>query len=228
MLDAIYNLLGRIGYHHPIHPSEVHMPIGLIFGAFIFGVLAMLFRRRKVIPTPMHCMILALIWLFPTMLFGIMDWQHFYAGAWILPIKVKLITTPILIVLLGLGIFLAHKYGTASVRVLPVYFLCVCAVVILGYFGGQLTFGGRTIEGPKQYRTGQHIYAVNCTACHPGGGNALQPDKPLLHSPLLATPQTFRMWLSHPAAPMPAFPESSLPPEKTQALYDYITHVVNK
>ena len=228
MIDAFYELMNRIGYHHPVHPTEVHMPIGLIVGAFIFAAIALFFRRQKLAPTPRYCLILAFIWVFPTILLGVMDWQHFYAGGWILPIKVKLTTAPILVVLLALSLYLGHKYGAASAKVLPVYFLCLCCVVVLGYFGGQLTFGGMTIQGPPQFRAGQEIYAVSCTACHPNGGNVVDPGKPLLNSPLLANQQMLQFWLNHPAAPMPAFPQSALPPDKVQELYAYITHVLMK
>ncbi|MDA8140868.1 MAG: c-type cytochrome [Desulfobacteraceae bacterium] len=228
MIKAFYHFMNALGYHHPVHPTEVHMPIGLVVGAFIFAIVAIIFRRIKLEATPRYCMLLAFIWVFPTMALGFMDWQYFYAGAWITPIKVKLVVAPILIVLLALGIILGKKYGAASVRLLPIYFLCLCAVTVLGYYGGQLTFGGRTIEGPRQYLAGQRIYAVSCTACHPNGGNALMPDKPVARSPLLASPQMFEFWLRHPAAPMPAFADKTLPPDKVQALYDYITSVLGK
>lgn len=228
MIDAFYNLMNHLGYHHPVHPAGVHMPIGLIVGAFIFAVVALIFRRRRLDLTPRYCIILAFIWVFPTMVLGIIDWRHFYAGAWITPIKVKLTVTPILIVLLALGIYLGKKYGAAAIQLVPVYLLCLCAVTVLGYFGGQLTFGGRTIQAPPQYQAGQQIYAVSCTACHPGGGNALQPDKPIVRSPLLASRQMFEFWLRHPAAPMPAFPETALSPDKVQALYDYVANVMGK
>jgi len=228
MIKAFYGLMNALGYHHPIHPTEVHMPIGLIVGAFILAAVAFFFRRHKMDRIPLYCSVLALIWVFPTMLLGIMDWQYFYAGAWITPIKIKLVVTPILIVLLVIGIFLGRKYGPASIRVLPVYFLLLCAVTVLGYFGGQLTFGGRTIEGPPQYLAGQQIYAVSCTACHPGGGNALQPDKPIVRAPLLASQQVFLFWLRHPATPMPAFPETAMSEKQVQELYDYVINVIGK
>ena len=228
MIKAFYDMMSLIGYHHPVHPTEVHIPIGLIVGAFIFAAVALAFRRQKPVLTPRSCMILAFIWVVPTVILGIMDWQYFYSGAWILPIKIKLVATPILFVLLAGGIFLGHKYGATSGRALSVYFLCVVTVVVLGYFGGQLTFGGRTIEGPKEFLPGQQIYAVSCTACHPNGGNALEPSKPILHSPLLASQQVFQLWMNHPAAPMPAFPESALPAAQAQALYAYISNVLIK
>lgn len=226
MIDDFYALLNALGYHHPIHPTEVHMPIGLVVGALILALVALIFRRGKLALTPRHCMILAFLWIFPTMLLGIMDWQHFYAGAWILPIQVKLVTAPILAVLLGLSVYLGHKYGSTSIKVLPVYFLCFCSVVVLGYFGGQLTYSGRTISGPPKYMTGQKIYATSCTTCHPGGGNTLAPDKPLLHSALLKNQQFFNMWIRNPAAPMPPFPPDRISDTQAEALYAYIRHVI--
>ena len=226
MINAFYDLLNKIGYDHPVHPTEVHMPIGLIVGAFIFAAIAFIFRRQKLALVPQSCLILAFIWLFPTMILGLMDWQHFYAGGWILPIKIKLVTALVLLVLLALSIFLGRKFGAASAKVLPVYLLCVVAVVILGYYGGQLTFGGMTIEGPPAYRAGQDIYAVSCAACHPSGGNVIDPSKPLINSPLLANQQTMQFWLNHPASPMPAFQE--MPPAKVKELYDYIANVLMK
>jgi uncharacterized membrane protein len=228
MINAFYEFLNRLGYHHPFHPTEVHMPIGLVVGGFVFAVVGLVFRRQKLVLTPRQCIILAFIWIFPTMVLGIMDWQHFYGGAWILPIKVKLITAPILAVLLGLSIYLGRRYGSTSMRVLPVYFLCLCAVTVLGYFGGQLTFGGRTIAGPKAYTAGEQIFAVHCTSCHPGGGNTIDPSKPLLHSALLQNLDFFKMWLRNPARPMPSFAPSKISDVQAKALYEYIQNVLNK
>jgi uncharacterized membrane protein len=228
MINAFYEFLNRLGYHHPIHPTEVHMPIGLVVSAFVFAVVGLVFRREKLVLTPRQCIILAFIWVFPTMVLGIMDWQHFYAGAWILPIKVKLITAPILAALLGLSIYLGRRHGSTSMRVLPFYFLCLCAVTVLGYFGGQLTFGGRTVTGPKEYMAGEQIFAVHCTACHPGGGNTINPSKPILHSALLQNLDFFKMWLRHPARPMPPFTPSKMSDAQAKALYEYIQNVLNK
>jgi uncharacterized membrane protein len=228
LINTFYDILNRLGYHHPIHPTEVHMPIGLVVSAFVFAGVALVFRRQKLVLTPRYCILLAFIWVFPTMILGIMDWQHFYHGAWIMPIKVKLVTAHILAALLGVSIFLGRMYGSTSLKVLPVYFLCLCAVVVLGYFGGQLTFGGRTISGPEKYRTGEQIFAANCTACHPDGGNILAPGKPILHSALLQNLDIFKIWLHHPAQPMPSFSSSEISDDQAKALYEYIQNVLNK
>ena len=228
MIDDFYDILNTLGYHHPFHPTGVHMPIGLVVGALILALVAWIFRRDKLLLTPRHLIVLAFIWIFPTMLMGIMDWQHFYGGAWILPIQAKLITAPILAVLLGLAVFLGRKYGSTSMKTLPVYFLCFCAVVVLGYFGGQLTYSGRTISGPKEYMAGQKLFSAYCTTCHPGGGNTLAPNKPILHSPLLKNQEFFNMWIRHPASPMPAFPPHKISDAQLKDMYDYISHVIMK
>ena len=111
-------------------------------------------------------------------------------------------------------------------KVLPIYFLCFCAVTVLGYFGGELTYAGRIINGPKAYAVGQQIFSAHCTACHPGGGNAIDPSKPILRSGLLQNQDVFNMWLRHPAEPMPPFPSSKISDDQVKELYAYIRNVL--
>lgn len=204
------------------------MPIGLVVGAFIFALAAFVFHRQKLLLTPRHCVILALIWVFPTVVLGYMDWQHFYGGAWILPIKVKLTVAPLLAVLLALAVYLGRMYGATSLKVLPLYFLCFCAVVTLGYFGGQLVYGVREAPSHKEYVAGHQIYSVNCNACHPGGGNVIEQGKPVINAPQLQTFQRFLQWVRHPKIPMPAFPESKVSDAQVKDLYEYIVHELNR
>ena len=228
MLNSIYQFLERIGYPHPIHPTEVHMPIGLVVGALVFALLAVIFRRERLPWTTRHCIVLAFIWIFPTMLFGIMDWQHFYGGAWLLPIKVKVTVTPILVVLLFAAILLARKYGAVSRVVLPIYFLCFFCVVVLGYFGGQLVYGGKTTTAPEAFKAGEKIYASNCSVCHPHGGNVIDPHKPIMHSPKIEGLDPFLSWIRHPTAPMPAFQASKISDADVGELYAYIMNVLER
>jgi uncharacterized membrane protein len=228
MIDELYILLNEMGYHHPIHPTEVHMPIGLVVGAFIFAFIAFSLRRQNLLLTPRHCVLLALIWVFPTMLLGYMDWQHFYGGAWIRPIKVKLTVAPSLAILLAAAAYLGRRYGAASIRVLPLYFLCFCAVVVLGYFGGQLVYGVKEAPSGKAYTAGQELYSVHCNVCHPGGGNVIEHSKPVLNSPELGNFERFRRWVRQPKLPMPPFPESKLSEAQLKDLYEYIIHELER
>ena len=228
MFDFVYRSLAEIGYTHPIHPTEVHMPIGLVVGALVFAVTATVFKRQRLELTPRHCMILAFLWVFPTMLFGFMDWQHFYAGAWLFPIKVKLTAAPLLAVFLLVSILLARKYGATSVRVLPCYVLCFCLVVVLGYFGGQLVYGQKLSTSPHRYDAGEKIYAAKCSACHPGGGNVIEPAKPVTGSHKLEDLNTLIGWVRNPKPPMPAFSASSLSDEACKELLAYIKNVLEQ
>ena len=156
-----------------------------------------------------------------------MDWQHFYGGAWIPPIQAKLITAPILTVLLGLAIFLGRKYGSTSIKVLPVYFLCFCAVVVLGLFRRRTDlFGGGPSAVRKNIWRDRRFMPLTAPRAIPGGGNTLAPNKPLLHSPLLKNQEFFNMWIRHPASPMPAFPPEKISDAQARDLYGYIQHVI--
>jgi len=234
MFDFVYQFLNRIGYPHPIHPTEVHMPIGLVVGALVFALVAGFFGREKLRLTPRHCIILAFIWIFPTMLFGLMDWQHFYGGAWLLPIKVKITVAPLLAVFLFAAILLGRKYGVTSIRVLPVYLLCFCSVVVLGYFGGQLVYGGRITGSPEEYKAGEAVFVANCSGCHPHGGNSLKPSLPLKGAPELKSFGTFDAFIQNPRMPdgtagiMPPFARSKISESDAKALYEYITQVLER
>ena len=77
MIDFVYQTLAKFGYTHPLHPTLTHLPIGMVMGAFFFVLVALTFRRANLAKTARHCSVLALIAAVPTILLGIMDWQHF-------------------------------------------------------------------------------------------------------------------------------------------------------
>ncbi|MEX1346310.1 MAG: DUF2231 domain-containing protein [Desulfobacterales bacterium] len=85
MFELIYQTLTNFGYNHPIHPTLTHVPIGMVMGAFIFVLIAVIARKKNLAQTARHCSVLALIAAVPTALLGLMDWQHFYGGAILFP-----------------------------------------------------------------------------------------------------------------------------------------------
>jgi uncharacterized membrane protein len=87
MFEFIYQPLTNLGYNHPIHPTLTHVPIGMAMGAFIFVLIAVITRKKNLAQTARHCSVLALIGPVPTALLGLMDWQHFYGGLLLFPIK---------------------------------------------------------------------------------------------------------------------------------------------
>ena len=90
MSKYIYQTLASFGYHHPLHPILAHLPIGLTMAGFLFSLIAVLRGKTVLAQTARHCMVLGLVSLLPTVILGYMDWQHFYNGAYLVPIKMKL------------------------------------------------------------------------------------------------------------------------------------------
>ncbi len=226
--DFIYQFLSRIGYHHPIHPTETHMPIGLVTGALLLGFAGLIFKRQFLYRSARHCFILALLFLFGTVLFGFMDWQHFYAGAWLFPLKMKLTLAGILLGLFILGLIVGRGEGLRSNSLLVIYVLCFLTVVGLGYFGGQLVFGGISPQAPPTLRAGQGVFDARCGRCHPQGGNNINPDAPVLYAPQLKDLSTFLYWIRNPRSPMPPFPPALITDEQGNQLYLYLINVLEK
>jgi len=166
------------------------------------------------------------------MLFGIMDWQHYYAEAMLFPIKMKLILAPILLILLAAAVILGFKKGAESKAVLAIYSLCFVTVVLLGYFGGQLVYGVKGPAPPADVKAGAKIFANNCKGCHPNGSNIIKPNLPLRSAPQLAEFNSFKSFIRAPKMPdgapgvMPAFTPAKISDQQAQDLYEYIQKVI--
>ena len=169
MIEFIYQTLTNFGYTHPLHPTLTHVPIGLVIGAFLFALAALIFRWTSLIQTARHCVILAVIVAVPTALLGIMDWQHFYGGALLFPIKMKLVLAGVLLIFLVLAVIFGLFGGKFTWVVMALYALCLFSAVGLGYFGGELVYGTKApeasvTEGPAA--EGAMVFKQNCSACH--------------------------------------------------------------
>jgi len=232
MLDAIYNLLGQIGYPHPIHPTEVHMPIGLIVAAWIFRAAASVFRRPALNQAAHYCTMLAGLFLVPTILFGLMDWQHFYAGAWLHAIKIKAGLAVVLLILVGVSLILVQRKKSGSAIILTSYTASFLAVVGLGYYGGDLVYGGARPKAPEAYAAGMEVFNNNCVSCHANGGNIIVPSLPLLNSAYTKSPAALLAFIRHPTrpngapGPMHAFTPAQVSDPQSVDLYNYIARVL--
>jgi hypothetical protein len=233
MIAAFYAFLKSLGFLHPVHPPIAHMPIGLMTGALVFGFAALLLRRPILGWSARHCLILAWLFWFPAVVFGLMDWQHFYAGAWIYPIKIKLILAGILFILLSIGIPISRNPDTGLRGPLIIYTLGFFCVVGLGWYGGNMVFGGRTIPAAKEYKVGMEIFDMNCSGCHPHGGNIITPNLTLEGAPELADFHSFLAYIRHPLMPdgskgdMPAFQEKKISDQEAGQLYRYLVKVLS-
>ncbi len=232
MIESIYQTLAKIGYTHPLHPPATHLPAGLIIGAFMFALIAWIFNRKNLAQTARHCIILALIMAVPTMLLGLMDWQHRFGGAYLFEIKMKLVLDGILLILLLVAVVYVALAGAFTKTVVAIYALCLVTVIGLGYFGGELVYGTKTAaaeEGEDPAAEGAMVFKQNCSACHftdstatkvgPGLKGIFKQDK-FPTSGLPATAENFRKQLKTPFRKMPPF--GHLSEEQVNSLLAYL------
>ena len=234
MVDWMYQLLGNLGYTHPVHPALVHVPIGNVVAAFVFGIIGLVFRKQSVGRAGYYALVLAFISLFPGVFSAVADWLRYFAGVWLFPIKMKVILASVLIVILGIEIIMGRKDAGATVRGVTMSFLAVLAVTGLGYFGANLVYSGIPEAPSKRLEEGRRLFAVDCRFCHPQGGNIIRPQFPLLGSPQLSDSGTFIEYIRNPLLPngergsMPRFAPTKISDKQAEALYDYITEVLEK
>jgi uncharacterized membrane protein len=140
MATFIYQTLTKLGYSHPLHPTLTHLTIGMVMGAFIFVLVSQMFRKKTLAQTARHCCILALIAAVPTAALGIMDWQHFYGGALLFPIQMKLVLAGILIILLIIAVTFEFFSQRVSKVVILLYTFALRSTIGLGFLGGELVY----------------------------------------------------------------------------------------
>jgi hypothetical protein len=113
--------------------------MGMVMGAFFFGIASLKFAELR--KTAHHCIILALIFVPPTIIAGILDWQHYFEGDFSAYFIIKLVLAAVLPILL-----IAAWRAGASDRpdnkvALILYVLCMLTIVGLGYTGGEIQYG---------------------------------------------------------------------------------------
>ncbi|VFQ46018.1 DUF2231 domain-containing protein [Desulfoluna butyratoxydans] len=141
MVEFIYGLLESVGFHHPLHPAATHIPMGLVMGALIFRVTAILSPMKELARTGYHCAVLGLLGTPPTAIVGWMDWQHRYGGEWEYLIGLKMVLAVTLTVLLIL-ITVLDDPETPRVDLRSfLYVLGIANVIGLGFSGGELIYG---------------------------------------------------------------------------------------
>jgi len=239
MIDSLYDLLAKLGFTDPLHAPLTHIPIGLVIGAFLFFLVAVLFGKKNLVVTARHVSILAFLFVFPTILFGVFDWLHFFKGALLAPIKYKMILASAVLVLLAIGIIMGSELNVHTAPMMVVYALAVVGVVGLGWFGGKLVYGGwspapqaapaaQAGAAAPSVPAGQRLFAANCSACHPGGGNVIVAELPLKKSKKLASAAAFTSFIRSPKMPdgsagqMPSFASNQVTDKQAGELYTYI------
>ena len=233
MVDALYRLLTAVGFTDPLHALIVHMPMGLVIGAFLLVLIAILFNKSKLMLTARHISIMAFVFVFPTILFGVFDWLHFFKGAMIPAIRFKIILASAVLLILGAGIIVGSGVKVRTVPVAVIAALAFVAVVGLGYFGGSLVYGGwaagsRSAAAAAANPAGEKIFADNCAACHANGGNVVDARFPLKNSRHLGSLAEFTAFIRSPKMPdgsegsMPPFPADEVNDRQASDLYEHI------
>jgi len=228
MIDSLYALLGKFGYIHPLHPPFTHGPIGAVIVAFCFGLGMFFWRGKNLLQSAYHAVIIALVLFFPTVLAGIMDWQYYYAGAWIFPIQMKIALATLLFVLLSITLIVGRIPDIRPSIMMLLFMLCLFNVMGLGYFGGKLVYEGRTPTVKDGLFPGRNIFVGHCSGCHSNGGNILFPNLPLRAAPQLVSFEKFIEFLRNPTlpngskGPMPAFTQHDLSDQQAHELYEYV------
>ncbi len=180
-MDRIYTLLAGLGYTHPLHPPWTCIPIALVLAGLIFSLIAVARRYAYYARTARHCITLAFIGVFPTVLFGLMDWNYYHGGYWSTAIRMKAILAALLSVLLFTALLLLRRMDSRTVGLMVIYALSGATVVTLGWYGGEIVFGSgqariqpraeANAAEPVMYSEVQAIFNMHCVMCH-GGSEA--------------------------------------------------------
>lgn len=230
-MEWLYQGLAFLGYHHPLHPPLVHLPIGMVIGALLFHLLAVVKKKPNLESTSRHCSTLALAALPVAAIGGLLDWHHFYAGAWLLPIKIKMFLAGALLAVLVGGVFMQHRSTSRSPYLGVLYGLALLLAAGIGYFGGELVYGNSRrpagLSVASQSR-GKELFRAHCGGCHPDGENTMKPTLPLRSAPQLADEHVFLGYLRDPKARdgsptlMPPFAQDRLSDEEAMQIRRYV------
>ncbi len=227
--------MAAIGYPHPLHPVISHITIGMVIGGFIFGFLAWILQKQNLSQTAHHCISLAVISAIPNAALGYMDWQQFYDGAWMIPIRWKLILAALLLVLLLIAWLSGRKKDKVSFSLLIIYILCLGGVLGLGYFAGDLVYEKKISAVEQKSHMGNLVwkgadyFERNCSICHfidstdtkigPGLKGLCELEKlPVSQRPFNG--QNIEKQIENPYENMPSFDD--ITPEKINAIISYL------
>jgi uncharacterized membrane protein len=141
MIDSIYNLVAMFGYTHPLHPALVHLPMGLVIGAVLFSFAAIKWPHKHLTTTASHCIVLALIFIVPVYITGVLDWQYGWGGDVSGLYITKLVLGAILTCALAYTVFRQTK-GASNKELRILYLVCLAICAGLGHTGGEIVYPG--------------------------------------------------------------------------------------
>jgi len=141
---VFYDILGLVGFGHPFHPVLITMVVGPAIASFLFVVMAFFLKKTEFYQTGRQLTVVALVFWFPAVGVGLLDWFHFYGGATMAEVSIKLVLAGVLFLVLVANIAL-FKIGKEKPLIpLILTFAATLLVSALGYFGGNIVFGNST------------------------------------------------------------------------------------
>ena len=140
MIAAIYDLFESIGFAQPLHPIPVRFTVAMVVGALVFALIARLGNHATLYRTARHAINFGIIAYLFTVLAGLLDWMHFYGGAWNFPIQMKMLFSFLLLPLLMAAFYLNSRNKSDSISTIIVYAAASVVVAVITYFGGELVY----------------------------------------------------------------------------------------
>jgi mono/diheme cytochrome c family protein len=226
LIDGFYRLLAALGYTHPLHLGFVCVIVGLVAGAFLFSLGDLVWKKANLRTSAGHALVLAFVFVFPAVLFGVFDWMYFYDAARSSPVRIKMILSLAVFLLLAAGIILRGEPKIKSGVMVGIYAAALAGTMGLSFFGAELVSAGTgaapTAENAPapgaesaaapaaesasagtadDLRAGAVIFASNCQGCHPGGGNLVVAGLPLKQAQQLGSFETFVTFVHDPRMP---------------------------
>lgn len=141
MTDFIFSTLEAVGFAHPLHPALTHIPMGMVIGCFFFGLAALFTKNTSFLKSALHCSIVGLLFIIPTIIAGFLDWQYFFGATMSVFIIIKFVLAFALTILLAYSVRVNMQGGTPK-QLFLIYALCLACAGGLGFSGGELIYGG--------------------------------------------------------------------------------------
>lgn len=133
--------------HHPVHPMLVHFPIGLSGGAFFFIVVALIWKRAKILEQVAFANIaLAVPATIAAAIMGIYDNAHRYSGHAANHQYKIIFATCLFLVVTSTSLIRWRKpdlFEQESTKwwYAGAYLVSFAIAVVLGFLGGIIVFG---------------------------------------------------------------------------------------
>jgi uncharacterized membrane protein len=141
MTEYIFSTLEAIGFAHPLHPALTHIPMGMVIGCFFFGLAGLVTKNPNYRKSALHCSVVGLLFIFPTIYAGFLDWQQFYGSTLSAFFIIKFVLAFVLTVVLTYSIRVNVKGGSPK-QLFLIYTLCLACAGGLGFSGGEIIYGG--------------------------------------------------------------------------------------